>query len=117
VTPIAPGDAVRSRCCREDLAERRRERLDGERLTSHGCRLEESQPDDGTIDARRIGSDDPLAVNGNGYRCPRATACRISEDFGDHDPQATDVLHPADEPRPLRTWLSQVGAVRSVGFT
>ena len=58
------GDTAGLRRGREHLAERRRERLDRERLAADGGCLQERQPEERTIETGCVSGHDPLAVDG-----------------------------------------------------
>src|SRR5262249_32275668 len=78
------GDAIQLGSSVEDLTERRRERLDRERLAVDGRGLEQGQPHERTIEPWCVGSDDALALDRKPCGSPLATARRVSEDLGRH---------------------------------
>ena len=65
----------------EDLRERVRERVRGERLARHGGGLEQRQPGERAREARRVGVHDPVAVDREPHKGELLPTRRISDDF------------------------------------
>ena len=81
-TPPLIATATRSRvgCGRDDRPDRVRERVDRERLAADRRRLEQRQAREVAVEARRVRTDDSLAVDPQANRCPLVAACRIAEE-------------------------------------
>ena len=96
----------------------RRERLDGERLAADGGSLEQRQAVERPLETGRVRARDPVSVDAQSDGGPFAAARGIPDDLCRHASQGRcfgkcptlPVM-----PRPPRTWLRQVGAVRGVG--
>ena len=67
----------------EDLGERVRERVGSERLAGDRGRLEQRQAGERPRQSRRVGFDDPVAVDGEPHECKLGSARGVSEDL-DH---------------------------------
>src|ERR687892_1276167 len=118
--------AARGRRCDEDLAESGRERLDREGLAADRRRLEQRQARDGALEAFDVSVEDALIVDDETRRGPLVPTSRVAEDLHRCHELRLDDGRPRSGPlercstlpmmpRPLRTWLRQVGAVRGVG--
>ena len=72
------GRATGSRGRAEDLADRGRERLDGERLAADGGSLEQRQAVERALETGRVGARDPLSVDAQSDGGPLAAARGIA---------------------------------------
>jgi hypothetical protein len=88
-------------------ADRVRERVHRERLSRHGGRLEEREPDERTRDARRVGRDDHIVLNGEPDERPVPASRRVSDEL---DHQITVAASPPAH-EPLENPANQVGAL------
>ena len=79
------GDPFRIRRGGEDLGERVRERVGGERLARHGRGLEQRQPGERPREPGRVRVDDPVAVDREPHECELGPTRRVSDDL-DHAP-------------------------------
>ena len=68
----------------EDLPDRGREGLDGQRLAPDRRRLDERQPGERPIEPGRVRGDDLVAVDGEARRHPVAATSRVPEDLSSH---------------------------------
>ena len=72
-------DPARVRLGPEDRSERVRERVGGERLPGDGGRLEQRQARQRALEARRVGGDDPVAVDREPHERELLAAGGVSE--------------------------------------
>jgi hypothetical protein len=84
----------------EDATERRRQRVDDQRVASDRRRLEQRQPSEPPLEPVRVGLDDPVPLHRKPHASPLAVARRVAYDL-DHG--GTVALAPP-RPRPGRHW-------------
>ena len=118
------GDAFGMRLGAEDLRERVRERVDGERLAADRRGLEQRQPRERRARARRVGVDDAVAVDRRAGRARTRPARGVSDDLDHAGQRSATVKGPLSGPGTLHPAVSfscaganlasQVGALPSV---
>jgi hypothetical protein len=75
------GDAARRRRRAEHGPDCVRERVGRERLAADARRLEQRQPGEVAVEARRVRLDDPVAGDAEPHRSPLAAATGVSKDL------------------------------------